>query len=252
MVKIDWKNPKEVKEYNKKYYETNKDKIKVKNREYRENPLNKARKKKIAREYNKMPKVKFRRKELRARPEERAKRKEYDKSIKRKKYSAARYKLPEVKRYHDDYNNNPKTKKRKKLFYKRTKKATCIICGKKALTKYCSRKCFAVGNTGENNYKWTGGSKLYPKIWNEKFRRAVRDRDNNICMRCRKPREILNRALAVHHIDGVTWNTCFENSISLCTSCHAIVEGSGKKIEIFQPLFQKMLSKLYGYEYETN
>lgn len=160
-----------------------------------------------------------------------------------------RTKVRESDKKHYD-RNKKKIYCRKKMYKLNHRKNVCEGCGKLSFSRYCTKECFYNHNKGENHCAWTGGPNPYPPVWNIEFRKLIRDRDNNICMRCRKPREVLSRALAVHHVDGIPKNTFEENCISLCNSCHAIVEKSGKKIEIFKPLFEKMLSKLYGYKYE--
>ena len=119
-------------------------------------------------------------------------------------------------------NNKDKVDAYKKIHHQRTKhklrKSECIICGKPALDKYCSHKCFGIGTRGENSSNWNGGPKPYPKNWNDRFKKKIRKRDAYLCM--------------------------------MCDRHHAIVENCGeKKYTFWMPKFRKLLTKLYGYTY---
>lgn len=60
----------------------------------------------------------------------------------------------------------------------------------------------------------------YNKSFNLKFKRAIRKRDNQVCMICGIHRERLNRALSIHHINYNKLMTIPQNCVSLCDSCH--------------------------------
>ena len=149
--------------------------------------------------------------------------------------------------------NNKKMKAYKKKWdaknYKNRKKAVCIICGKSAYRKYCSQGCKSIGMIGEKNIKWKGGKSFipYPSTFNIQFKRTIRIRDNNCCLKCGKPRKLLKKALYIHHIDAIKKNTFKENCISLCYKCHSLTIGKEKK---FSKGFYKKLSRLYGYVYK--
>ncbi len=149
--------------------------------------------------------------------------------------------------------NKEKIKKQKAEWYiKNTKKNKCIICGKTAKTKYCSIKCMGIGKSGANNIFWLGGKSYeeYSKEWTNTFKRTIRERDGNMCMICNRHRDEFDMAMDVHHIDGDKQNTTVENCISLCHGHHMIVEKTGdKKYTFWMPHFQKMLSKIHGYDY---
>lgn len=249
--KVNWSDIDDIKrytrEYNKKYQERNKEKLRKQRKKLRKQNIDEVRmkdrkyyqkNKEIIKERKRIPNKNYYKKNKKKMNAQSRKHYEQNKDLR----------SIQSKKYRDK--NKIKLSNAHKIYYnEKLKKFKCIICGKPAYIKYCSTECTAIGISGENHFRWNGGHKGYDKNWTANFRRKIRDRDNNICMRCRKPREILNKALAVHHIDGNSKNTCDENCISLCNSCHSIVEASGKKIEVFQPLFQKILSKLYGYKY---
>jgi hypothetical protein len=102
--------------------------------------------------------------------------------------------------------------------------------------------------SGENSQRWLGGKSFepYDMTFNEKFKRSIRKRDNQVCMNCGKHREKLNRALGVHHIDFNKLNSIEQNCISLCDSCHM---KTNVNREYWTKLFQEKLFKLYGYLY---
>jgi hypothetical protein len=115
---------------------------------------------------------------------------------------------------------------------KSTTKRSCIVCGRvtEHFTwavehsnegKFCSRECMGKWRstqTGENAANWRGGlSKIeYPTEWNEKLRRAIRERDGNKCQICGK--EAVR--LSVHHIDYEKHHLDERNLVSLCVPCH--------------------------------
>ena len=106
-----------------------------------------------------------------------------------------------------------------------------------------SKKCRA-----ENNHFWRGGISFEPynKYFNNKFKRAIRKRDNQICMLCGIHREKLNTSLSVHHINYNKLLSLKENCISLCKSCHTRTNSNR---EHWTKFFQSLLSERYGYNY---
>ncbi|KKL46013.1 hypothetical protein LCGC14_2349870 [marine sediment metagenome] len=103
---------------------------------------------------------------------------------------------------------------------------------------------------GKKNMNWQGGKSFepYDRTFNNKFKRLIRKRDNQICMLCKIHREKLNRALDVHHIDYDKLLSIPQNCISLCLSCHIKTNGNRKQWIYF---FQSLLNKLYDYQYEN-
>ncbi len=173
----------------------------------------------------------------------------------------------EQRDYYERNKNNPpiiekrknsNSKKRKlhaenpnilKEAYRKSKKEICLICGKPARKKYCSKKCMGLSMEGETNRFYCGGNREgYPKEWNKRFRKSIRERDKFTCMKCGIKQIKLTEALNVHHIDGVKKNTTKENCISFCTRCHSIIETrpeEEKKRNIL--LYLKLLRDLYRY-----
>lgn len=133
--------------------------------------------------------------------------------------------------------------------YKKSKKEMCILCGKPARKKYCSKKCMGIGIEGKGNTFYNGGNREgYPITWTKRFKRSIRERDKFTCMRCETKQIELTVALDVHHIDGIKKNTYKENCISFCKKCHAIIEtrtDNEKKNNIKK--YHELLKTLYNY-----
>lgn len=103
----------------------------------------------------------------------------------------------------------------------------------------------------EKNGRWLGGKSFEPynKDFNNKFKRAIRNRDNHMCLKCRIHQEKLNRALTVHHIDYDKNLTIPQNCCSLCVKCNS--EVNANRIH-WTKFFQSLLSEKYGYKYQDN
>jgi len=86
----------------------------------------------------------------------------------------------------------------------------------------------------------------YGAEFNNKFKRAIRKRDNQICMLCGIHREKLNEALDVHHTNYNKLMSTPQNCVSLCKSCHM---KTNYDREIWTKFFQSLLNKKYGYQY---
>lgn len=112
------------------------------------------------------------------------------------------------------------------------------------------KKKIGYANSGEKNSGWLGGKSFepYTKDFNNKFKRAIRKRDNQICMLCNIHREKLKTALDVHHINYDKILSIKENCISLCKSCHMKTRIDRNKWEYF---FQSLLYEKYNYEYKN-
>ncbi len=275
--KIDWNNSKEVKKYKQEYFKQNKDKIKIQKKNYREQNKEKIKiqkknysvqnkkdisirnkkyiegnkdkikiqkkgyyqknkdKTKLYQKLNK-DKIKDRIKKYNEQNKERIK-------IRNKKYRQKS--KSKIKAYYQ------KSKDRIKEYQERNKKSKCIICGKPAPIKFCSKKCMGIWITGDRNSNWQGGKSFepYPLTWTKRFKRQIRERDAYLCMMCNRHQDEFNKSNDIHHIDGDKMNTIEENCISLCARHHSIVERGGKKYTFWMPKFQKMLNKLYGYSY---
>ena len=103
----------------------------------------------------------------------------------------------------------------------------------------------------EKHWNWQGGKSFepYDKTFNNKFKRAIRKRDNQICMLCFVHREKLNRVLDVHHINYDKLMSIPQNCISLCNSCHP---KTNQNREHWIKFFQDLLSEKYNYQYSEN
>ena len=113
------------------------------------------------------------------------------------------------------------------------------------------REKIGLAVTGEKNPAWQGGISFepYTKEFNNKFKRAIRKRDNQICMLCGIHREKLNKSLFIHHINYNKEMSIPQNCLSLCNSCHTKTNSNRKHWISF---FQSLLSEKYGYEYSKN
>jgi len=140
----------------------------------------------------------------------------------------------------------------------RVKKAyTCEECGKQYESTYegshfCSRECqsrwVSRNRRGPNHHGWKGGISYEPYTpeFNEAFRCAIRDRDNHACVLCGiQDINLMDIALAVHHIDGNPKNSASENCIALCSSCHSKVHAN---MDYYQPVLTAVLQKRLGLE----
>jgi len=103
----------------------------------------------------------------------------------------------------------------------------------------------------EKHPAWKGGISFepYDASFNKRFKKAIRKRDNQVCILCGIHREKLAKSLAVHHIDYIKTNTMPQNCVSLCECCHGKTQGNRKHWTKF---FQSLLSERYGYEYGEN
>lgn len=76
--------------------------------------------------------------------------------------------------------------------------------------------------SGEANPQWTGGSGYLPygPEFNRKFKRMIRERDNQTCQRCGITRATYGKTLEVHHIDHDKANNDPVNLATVCSSCN--------------------------------
>ena len=139
----------------------------------------------------------------------------------------------------------------------RIKKNCPVVKGKNYEQKYGVEKAneikakLSLLRSGDKSYLWKGGKSFepYDKCFNNKFKRAIRKRDNQVCMLCGIHREKLRRALDVHHIDYNKLNTFPQNCISLCQSCHT---KTNENREEWTKLCQTLMTKRYNYQYSNN
>jgi hypothetical protein len=110
-------------------------------------------------------------------------------------------------------------------------------------------------NKKENHPNWLGGKSFepYDPKFDEFFCKAIRLRDNFVCMVCNQENSIelseIGQSLCVHHVDYNKKNTSVENCISLCNSCHCKTNYNRSSWIKF---FQTLMSDRYGYDYEYN
>ncbi len=111
-----------------------------------------------------------------------------------------------------------------------------------------TRKKLSEANSGEKASNWLGGLSFEPYgiEFNNKFKRAIRKRDNQVCMLCGIHREKLNKAFFIHHINYDKKLSIPQNCISLCSSCHSKTNFGRKHWTKF---FQSLLSERYNYQY---
>jgi len=165
---------------------------------------------------------------------------------------------------HSNHGKKQSDKEIKKRIESRLKnhpkcKIKCKQCGEEYETsfanrnkiKFCSKKCFFGFYSGKNHPKWNNETLLEPYgiEFNDKFKRAIRKRDNQICMLCGAHREKLNRALSIHHIDYNKLMSIPQNCISLCAKCH---QKTNYDREIWIKHFQSLLNKKYDYQYSPD
>lgn len=107
------------------------------------------------------------------------------------------------------------------------------------------------GKFGELSPNWRGGIAFEPYSveFNDKFKRAIRKRDNQICILCGIHREKLKIALAIHHINYDKLLSIPQNCVSLCNNCHSKTNNNRK---YWTKFFQSLLSEKYDYQYTEN
>jgi len=103
----------------------------------------------------------------------------------------------------------------------------------------------------EEHPNWKNGKSFEPynKSFNNKFKRAIRKRDNQICMLCSTHKEKLKKALDIHHINYDKLLSLPQNCVSLCHSCHMKTNFNRNHWVKF---FQSILSEKYNYNYSDN
>lgn len=139
---------------------------------------------------------------------------------------------------------------RGRVFSKEHKKKIGLGNKGKKLSKKTKKKMSAT-KQGINIKDWKKfvSREPYDQNWNNIFKRAIRKRDNQICMLCRVHREKLNRVLSVHHINYDKLLSVPQNCISLCLSCHMKTNMNHKHWVKF---FQSLLEEKYGYKYKND
>lgn len=119
----------------------------------------------------------------------------------------------------------------------------CSHCGKekrimpsqykvcKTKVFYCDSNCRAKHweqlMAGENNPNWLGGVSFepYAPAFNEKLKKKIRARDNNVCQLCGSSKSKVRNGntMIVHHIDYDKSHNNENNLIALCNKCNSKV-----------------------------
>lgn len=102
---------------------------------------------------------------------------------------------------------------------------------------FCSLKCCNAYRKGDNNPAWRGGYlPYYGSDW-RRVRNAARKRDGHKCRRCNVP-STPRKHHDVHHIkpvstfENVNDSNTMDNVVTLCRSCHMIVEWHGMDFDM--------------------
>jgi 5-methylcytosine-specific restriction endonuclease McrA len=99
------------------------------------------------------------------------------------------------------------------------------------LTRFCSMECKNKAHTfrmvGEGNGRYVHGDhrRAYPPGWTQTHKRAIRERDGQVCRLCGMTREVHGKELPVHHIDYMKENLEPANLITVCRFCHGQMHG---------------------------
>lgn len=111
-----------------------------------------------------------------------------------------------------------------------------------------TRQKMSDGRSGEKKGRWLDGISFEPYglDFNNKFKEAIRARDNYCCVICNKMQEELNRKLDIHHVDYIKRNNFLQNCVSLCRTHHSETNCNRQSWTKF---FQSLLKERYGYEY---
>jgi len=119
------------------------------------------------------------------------------------------------------------------------------------MNSFESRKRASASLRGIKLEEWGGfiSKEPYDEKWNEKFKRTIRKRDNQICMKCGKHQEKEGRALTVHHINYDKKLTIPQNCCAVCRRCNIEVNSNRPHWTKF---FQSLLSERYNYKYSDN
>lgn len=215
------KNSKKIRECAIKYYEDNKVDILKSHKEYYEN--NKEAIQNTMKKYYEENKESI--------------------NIYNKKYRQDNYLILQIVAFKYRKRNSESLKIWHKDNYNKKRTKDCIICSKKCVNLFCSKKCLGKYYSGSNNNMWNGGISHLPYDinWTEKFKEMIRFRDNYCCVNCFQHQDVFNSKLSIHHIDGIKTNTFKENCVSLCKTCHGVVEAGvrSKNIKFNNILYNK-------------
>jgi len=115
-------------------------------------------------------------------------------------------------------------------------KVNCLQCGiefelipcRIHEKNFCNQKCFGEYHRGKNSSLWVNGNTEYeyPRIFSNKLKDTVRERDEKKCVLCGLDELKNERKLSVHHIDYDRENCSMNNLVSLCDVCHGKTHGN--------------------------
>ena len=154
----------------------------------------------------------------------------------------------QVKKRLQTYTDNPKIMKNAVKKISKSIKQT-YKDNPKILKNMSETQSARLQGIDKKNWKGFIGFEPYDQNFTDKFRRAIRKRDNYICLKCGKHQEKEKRALTVHHINYNKKMSIKENCCTICNSCNIEVNTNRKHWTKF---FQSLLSEKYGYEYKDD
>jgi len=113
--------------------------------------------------------------------------------------------------------------------------------------------CANIKMSGSGHPNWKGGISCEPycDVWIDKdFKESIRERDNYTCQNpdCWR-KDCKDGALSIHHVDYNKKSCGPKNLITVCRSCNA---RANKDREWHKLWYQAVLSKRYGYKYESS
>ena len=188
-----------------------------------------------------------------------------DRTIKKRKKTLKddpKITIKQIKRFKQTLKDNPEIKKNaiKKLkqtlkdnpeiLIRRVKKRQQTYKNNPEIQKNANKKGSATKQGIDvKDWKKFIGKEPYDQNWTPQFRRAIRKRDNQICMLCGRHKEKLKYPLAIHHINYDKKMSIYQNCISLCGSCHANTQINRN---YWIKFFQSLLFEKYDYQYGEN
>ena len=95
----------------------------------------------------------------------------------------------------------------------------------------------------EKHYNWKGGKSFepYPIVFTNRYKIAIKQRDNYTCGLCGIKEQDYFQKLSVHHIDYDKHNCNKKNLITLCRSCNAKVNTNREKwTQFFKDKVQRL------------
>jgi len=138
-------------------------------------------------------------------------------------------------------------------FYPRSQKKKRNKKGELYRNKFCSRKCFNVWQTSDDNKqsnhpRWKENREEISHIWSTQewkdWKKQVYERDNHTCQLCFSSEKNLNPHHILYRKDHPELTFDVNNGIVLCRSCHSTVHWKDEKREFYQVKFQNYIGSL--------